>query len=308
MNLIIKICILFYAIGWVSSGVIVGPETPVYYLENLRSDFIKIRAARQVFEASENYNYYLDQSKRDGTFFFSIVVVVDYHYSNQTLQEIIAPWNKVAELFEKLETPKIRINIAGVVIPKKKIWSSTQKRKLPNGNSIKYYRVPSILETMTTWFLNNAHHFEATSYHMFAYMSKYLFIDPTDTNSNCYYNYIMGPCTCVKKNEPGSAFGGLVWKEHEFTFSAAQLIAIALGIPLDDVSKCGTGHIMAIMDHSANATWSECSKEAFKNFNSPVICTFCIVALSPEALESSCNLWRWIDPKDNWNRFDTCLG
>ncbi|CAD6205719.1 GSCOCG00009983001-RA-CDS, partial [Cotesia congregata] len=157
-------------------------------------------------------------------------------------------WNEVDEIFEKLETPKIKFIIGGVVVPDREIWSSRLTHKTPNGQLIEYYDVPSTLETMETWFRNNTHDFEALFYDMFVYMSKYQFKNPAITMDGSFFNYIFDQPKCTNIEESDNDWiarsGGLVWKEHEFALNAAQLIAMTLGIPLDDISKCGNTHIM----------------------------------------------------------------
>ncbi|XP_057335127.1 uncharacterized protein LOC130673929 [Microplitis mediator] len=262
-----------------TEGVIIRPDTPVYYLEYPHDDYLKVVRYVNKFEASPSYTYYRNpENKFSGIFFPAVLVVIDWDSKVETrteqdiLNEVLTEWNKVDKYFEKLDNPKIKLTIAGVVIPKKSnIWGPTTRvqytEEFPDQQKIiihstKAYFAASLLNNMTGWFNNNIDRFENFHYIFFIYMSNWHFLLPPGTIGT---SYMTSTFTCETINGPNyHSSGGIVTKNSAFSITAAKSISIMLGIYEKIGAEC-VYDMLADERDGDDFTWSECSKRAVRS-------------------------------------------
>ncbi|XP_053593500.1 uncharacterized protein LOC103579971 isoform X2 [Microplitis demolitor] len=285
-NVIIELIVtlvIFFSISFIDShlidkrspatrGVIIGPDTPVYYLEYPHDEYLKVIRYVNKFEASPSYDYYrYPENKFNVTLFPAILVVVNWHafeYKKleDILNDVVTEWNKVDEYFEQLDNPKIKLTIAGVVIPTKLyIWERIMLADELSGTH--YYRVPSLLNTMTKWFYDHDSQFESLKYDFFIFMSHWKVIEISDSYKRTeFYGYSVNEYICDNDNDPDYySPGGIVVENTGFSINAAATIASILGVQTNRELKCGSDYILDASQSGNNYTWSECSKRAFRS-------------------------------------------
>ncbi|XP_057326669.1 uncharacterized protein LOC130668406 [Microplitis mediator] len=285
-----------------TEGVIIGPDTPVYYLEYPHDDYLKVIRDVNKFEASPSYNYYrIPENNSNDTLFLKILVVLDWYDVNKNrpeqdiLNEVLTRWNKVDKCFEQLDNPKIKLAIAGVVIPTKSNIGEPEVVYIHAASDIDIgdkhfsyrfssgcYLIPSFTNNLTKWFNDNADQFESLKYDLFIFMS-YFGLAETRNNEDCKYNHHKtNTFACdAKHGSNHRSLGGIAvrdyplkkWdtpekfhlrdKDYVFTNNAAYIIASILGVNSEEILGCGIGHIMDSSEYGAHLTWSECSKRTF---------------------------------------------
>ncbi|XP_057337673.1 uncharacterized protein LOC130675821 [Microplitis mediator] len=244
-----------------SGGVIIGPDTPVYYVECPFNDCLVLNRSVNQFAASDSYNYYRDPYREFyGTFFVKILVILDWDSRIESgvqaiLNDLVAKWNEADKFFEPLDDPKIKLAIAGVIIPTKPgIWRTTDPKESSSYlNNV--YPSASVLSNTTKWLINNFDHFGRLNFDF------YIFIK----HNSEHVNYEETVFDCFTKY--GCHFrpaGSIVHKDY-YVNRYAHSIAMQLGIPVDEFIGCGGDHIMSISKYNENPTWSECSIQEFKS-------------------------------------------
>ncbi|CAG5109060.1 Protein of unknown function [Cotesia congregata] len=260
-------------------GVIIGPNTPVLYLTYPRPDFFKVN---RIFEASPAYNYYHDPRKSEGVFFVRILVIVDPFLNKiwnleDFIKNNLERWNKVDEYFAKLDNLKLKVIIAGVIVPeyvndKSNFWYSLIKQTSHKSSldKTKYYSASSTLLDIGKWLFNNTEYLDEISYDTFVFMSFLSLKDSKVSGELGVHHYFNSDVICEKDellNFLQTRRGGLVYLNYEFSFNVVRMLTFELGGEVD-ASECGFGHIMSIGLKGTSETWSECSKYVFKKMNS----------------------------------------
>ncbi|XP_057322459.1 uncharacterized protein LOC130665860 isoform X2 [Microplitis mediator] len=263
-----------------TEGMIIGPDTPVYYLEYPYDDYLKVNFLLNKFEASPSYNYYRNpKNKSNGTLFVKVLVVedwdsgLDHRTEENILEEVLTKWNKVDKYFEQLDNPKIKLAIAGVVIPTKShIWGTTIVTETiiwPENNDTftitsNTYQLPSYLNNMTKWFNDNGDRFEGLNYDFFIVVSRWKLVLSND--AKLFSTYSSMSFVCDTKNSPNyHSVGGIVYNNRNFIQNTAYTIARILGVNADQILGCESGHIMDWSGNHIDGTWSECSKRFFRS-------------------------------------------
>ncbi|XP_008548719.1 uncharacterized protein LOC103572088 [Microplitis demolitor] len=281
-NLIIKLITLvtFSSISYVYShsidkrststeGVIVGPYTPVYYLEYPRDNYLKVRRLVHKFEASPSYNYYrLPENKSNGTLFLKVLVVLDWYdlvenrAEQDILNDVLRKWNKVDKYFGQLDNPKWKLVISGVVIPTKpNTWQSATEVE-----GTYCYLIPSFTKNLTNWFNDNADQFESFNYDLFVFMSHRELTSSKKIEDCMYDRHSSNNFACNTEHDSNHrSLGGVAVNNHVFTNSAAYTVASLLGVKTDQELGCESGCIMDSNQVRGDLTWSECSRRVFRS-------------------------------------------
>ncbi|XP_057337582.1 uncharacterized protein LOC130675757 [Microplitis mediator] len=245
-----------------AEGVIIGPDTPVYYVECPLNDCLVLNRSVNKFAASDSYNFYRDPYYvLDGTFFLKILVILDWDSRiasgvQAILNDLVDKWNKADKYFEQLGNPKIKLAIAGVVIPTKPgIWRTTDPKESSSYlNNV--YPSASVLSNTTKWLIDNFDHFGRLNFDLFMFIK----------HRSEHVNFREAAFDCVTKY--GCHYrpvGAIVHKDY-YVNRYVHSIAGQLGIRVDDVIGCeNDDYIMSMSKYIKNPTWSECSKREFES-------------------------------------------
>ncbi|XP_057322152.1 uncharacterized protein LOC130665678 [Microplitis mediator] len=264
-----------------TKGVIIGPDTPVYYLEYPHDKYLRVIRDVNKFEASPSYNYYRNpENEFNNTFFPKVLIVLEWYDGNSTreqdiLNEVLTEWNKVDTYFEQLDYPKIKLAIAGVVIPTRSdFWDTTifnqqmiypYKPKFRSTMHQYCYRIPNYPTFMAEFFRNNTDQFESFDYDFFILMTHRK-LDTLWTFDNFHYTYITHVMfDCDTKN--GNSYrlsGKFVKKDEHFSYVAANTVAAIIGDYENGDKNCGETRITDWEWYRKNVTLIECSKSIFR--------------------------------------------
>ncbi|XP_057335209.1 uncharacterized protein LOC130673988 [Microplitis mediator] len=255
------------------TNLIIGPETPVFYVKYSSDNKVEFNRSDNVFEASVSYDYYKNPANdRTNTFVLNVLVVCDYKLQKYVaqkdlLQTVLEKWDETAVRLSQLQNPQIKLRIAGIIVPEHPDIFGLSNL----GNSSCYPQTTSF-NRLISWFSDHFNNFRDLKYNFVAFMSGQDVCSENTKTKLTSGSSLWSSCSDNQEILAPLLNGALInYIPAHFGLYATQLIAKKFGVQSDQDLGCGTDYIMSSEVHPSYPwVWSDCSKAAFeKIINNP---------------------------------------
>ncbi|XP_057327163.1 uncharacterized protein LOC130668749 [Microplitis mediator] len=157
----------------------ISPNTLDIHAERSDENDVDVTGETDVYRATKTYNYYNNfYNTRDNTFVLNILLILDNPVGNEQLNEtrytdnVLSDFHFAARSFNKLDNPKIKLHISGVV--KMKDLNTevfTIKRETSLG-VLECYGTESAHSILSQWFFESLAKLAKIDYDMFIFVSN----------------------------------------------------------------------------------------------------------------------------------------
>ncbi|XP_057337764.1 uncharacterized protein LOC130676203 [Microplitis mediator] len=274
-------------------GVLVGPNTPVYYLRNGHEN-LTIEKKTDVLKVSRSVSYYKSPYNfNNNTMFLRILVIVDYELYRKNEEQgiidyVVKYMSGVDEYFLPFDYPSVKIVLAGIVIAthpdaikflkplklsddaslKVMEYSATTFEQFVDVIPLDSFHADEVLHKMNGFLFQYRNIFNHSEYDRYLILaSRHLY-----TGRPPYLSRVLGmtdfASIFLEHRKPSKIPLGAIVDEplDIYQDTGAHETAHMLNIGHDNSSKCQDGYIMSETGYrnSNSYDWSECSKEALQ--------------------------------------------
>ncbi|XP_044580377.1 venom metalloproteinase 3-like [Cotesia glomerata] len=194
-----------------------------------------------------------------------MTIMEEYDTEEKIIEHVLTMWDRVDETYQHLKKTNIKINLAGIVIPKDSgVFNFFYKHDIDR-LTVPAINYGKVMDDMGRWLYNHTDIFPSDSYDAFMISTDSPDVDHGIGNLVGGTAMTYGACRTERYRRMTSR-GGIIHDVDDFSYRhAVHELAHLIGIDHDQDTQCSndTNTVMQAHNDGCTTTWSSCSENSF---------------------------------------------